>query len=488
MKRTLLLLIMLTGLTILFAQMVTINGNVMVATPNSGFIEIVGAEISVGGATESVASDPNGFYSITFEWLWDGPVTVGCTAEGYNDQSVTFMPESNTVTIDFELSAQTTILHTVSGLITYEDFGGMMLPVVGADITVTETNVTVTSDEMGFYTTTFDWIWNGPVVIDYSAEGFHEQTLTFFPDSQDYTLGVLMIPLEQPEPTIIEGYVRMAYPNNDQPVVGAVLTFGDGVQELTTAESTLNGFYNISLIWNWWGPIYITCHYPGFNHVTMEYLPDSSINTLNFFMQELPPIFNSPTDLTGDLTPSNVANLQWVAPQNWPLDTNPTYRVYLRNDSASLFHAIAETTELFHSFTFTPDQSGYWSGELVVTAFVEDIETSYSNAIMLGVAVENSENILSNEPILVTNYPNPFNPLTNISLNIPTPQMISIKIYNIKGQEVKQLVQGYFPEGKTILTWDGKDSKNHSVSSGVYLVKINCENDKNYTQKITLIK
>ncbi|UCE19160.1 MAG: T9SS type A sorting domain-containing protein, partial [Gemmatimonadota bacterium] len=74
--------------------------------------------------------------------------------------------------------------------------------------------------------------------------------------------------------------------------------------------------------------------------------------------------------------------------------------------------------------------------------------------------------------VLEQNYPNPFNPTTTIIYSVPTTELtpwVSLKIYNIVGQEVRTLVNERKAPGRHRATWDGKDEEGRKVSSGVYL-------------------
>ncbi|RLC52273.1 MAG: hypothetical protein DRH79_05080 [Candidatus Cloacimonadota bacterium] len=85
---------------------------------------------------------------------------------------------------------------------------------------------------------------------------------------------------------------------------------------------------------------------------------------------------------------------------------------------------------------------------------------------------EDSSIIPSAIELTLTNYPNPFNPTTTISYNIPQDGKVSLEIYNIKGQHVRQLVSGSQPEGNYEVVWNGKDNIGKQVSSGIYYFRI----------------
>ena len=73
---------------------------------------------------------------------------------------------------------------------------------------------------------------------------------------------------------------------------------------------------------------------------------------------------------------------------------------------------------------------------------------------------------------LYPNFPNPFNPETNIKFSNSQSDKISIDIYNIKGQRVKQLTNQAYPKGTHSLKWNGMDENGKSVSSGIYFCKM----------------
>ncbi|MDA3813455.1 MAG: S8 family serine peptidase [Candidatus Cloacimonetes bacterium] len=85
------------------------------------------------------------------------------------------------------------------------------------------------------------------------------------------------------------------------------------------------------------------------------------------------------------------------------------------------------------------------------------------------------------------NYPNPFNPDTNINFSIKEDGFVSLKVYNTRGQLVKTLISENMQEGVHFTTWNGKNNNNKSVSSGIYFYKMD---SKGYSsiKKMILMK
>ncbi len=84
-------------------------------------------------------------------------------------------------------------------------------------------------------------------------------------------------------------------------------------------------------------------------------------------------------------------------------------------------------------------------------------------------------------------FPNPFNPSTTISYDLPAESQVSIVIYDAIGQEVRQLVNKSHAAGRYSVQWDAKDQIGRSVGSGVYIAKIKA-GTFNSTQKMLLLK
>lgn len=110
---------------------------------------------------------------------------------------------------------------------------------------------------------------------------------------------------------------------------------------------------------------------------------------------------------------------------------------------------------------------------------IDDIKISVTNT-------SNEENI-TNPDIdnLVSCYPNPFNPQTNISYQLKNDKQVRIEIYNAKGQRVKTLLNGISTKGKHNLVWNGSDDYGKSVTSGIYFCKMNTGT---YKSTIKMIK
>jgi flagellar hook assembly protein FlgD len=88
------------------------------------------------------------------------------------------------------------------------------------------------------------------------------------------------------------------------------------------------------------------------------------------------------------------------------------------------------------------------------------------------------------------NYPNPFNPVTSIQYSVisdQSPHHVTLKIYNLLGQEVQTLVDEVQETGYYTVTWDGRDQAGNEVSSGVYFYRIRTDGFEK-TMKMLVMK
>ena len=126
-----------------------------------------------------------------------------------------------------------------------------------------------------------------------------------------------------------------------------------------------------------------------------------------------------------------------------------------------------------YSFTDKNLNSGNYSYRL--KQIDNDGQYTYSKIIEISF-------LKSIEYILTQNYPNPFNPSTSISFTLPESGNVKLTVYNLLGQEIKTLVNGYKNSGVHFYNFDAKE-----LSSGVYIYKLET---KGFTQtrKMTIIK
>ncbi len=95
------------------------------------------------------------------------------------------------------------------------------------------------------------------------------------------------------------------------------------------------------------------------------------------------------------------------------------------------------------------------------------------------------------EFVLHQNVPNPFNPTTEVSYDLPVDGVVTLRIYNMLGQLVRTLVNERQTAGRRSVVWNSKDEKGIAVSSGIYLYQVEfLGQDRKFrsTRKMVLLK
>jgi len=96
--------------------------------------------------------------------------------------------------------------------------------------------------------------------------------------------------------------------------------------------------------------------------------------------------------------------------------------------------------------------------------------------------VKTTGETIPNNFILMQNYPNPFNPTTTISFSLPTKSFVSLKVYDVLGNEVAVLLSDELPAGKFERQWNAAE-----LPSGVYFYSLKAGSFTS-TKKLLLLK
>jgi len=161
-------------------------------------------------------------------------------------------------------------------------------------------------------------------------------------------------------------------------------------------------------------------------------------------------------------------------------DFNPNYYEWLVDDGSGeimvndLLYAYTPSIGEFYDITGVVDYS-YGSFK---------IEPRNSSDVDISSSIQNE---IVDIKVILSNYPNPFNPSTMISFSVKDAvRRTNLVIYNLKGQIVKQLVSEELPVGQHSVNWNGTDDSDHSVSSGIYFYKLNTGNDQQIKKMILM--
>ncbi|MBT5871774.1 MAG: T9SS type A sorting domain-containing protein, partial [Candidatus Latescibacteria bacterium] len=86
------------------------------------------------------------------------------------------------------------------------------------------------------------------------------------------------------------------------------------------------------------------------------------------------------------------------------------------------------------------------------------------------------------------NAPNPFNPQTSISYEVPVQTRVLLVVYNLLGQEVTRLVDQIQPAGRYSVVWDARNGQGVQVASGVYMYRLITDSGRTESRRMMLLK
>jgi len=169
----------------------------------------------------------------------------------------------------------------------------------------------------------------------------------------------------------------------------------------------------------------------------------------------------------------------------------------LTHVQVSLFRKSAFSTALT-SVSVTDGSDAQFSYPVTVadTYYVAVTNTVPSEAgpgarykLMIGSPTGVLDNVISlpKEFALDQNYPNPFNPSTTIRFALPKDAMVTLKVYDVLGREVRTLVNQRVSAGYQQVIWDGRNETGAHVASGMYIYHISA-GDFTSTKKMMMLK
>ena len=221
---------------------------------------------------------------------------------------------------------------------------------------------------------------------------------------------------------------------------------------------------------------------------------------------------------------SNISNPQLTF--NHAYAENPTHQdsliIYISENNTDNWQRIFGVSEngtgnfATHQSTderFTPSSTDDWSGNgwgaddimipldnwagssdfrIMFEVYNDNGNCIFIDDISITGTTSNNDNHVNYPSFEISNFPNPFNPTTTISFELPNNvQNAKLEIFNIRGQSIKQ-----FKINKTVIlsgdkgkiTWNGNNQNGNPVSSGVYFYQLNVDGNIQASSKCLLLK
>jgi len=191
----------------------------------------------------------------------------------------------------------------------------------------------------------------------------------------------------------------------------------------------------------------------------------------------------SPQNPQASVYDGNNVHLTWEEPE-LPSEELLAYNVY-RN--GIILVSIIE--EEYYDLALINGLYSYY-----ISAVYDSGESLPTETVNAQINVSGSENnVIQQSEYNLTNYPNPFNPTTNIMFNLPLEfsESAELTIYNLKGQKIRQYSisqNDQILNQRSSVVWNGTDQNEKLVSSGIYFYQLVIDGNVSAKNKMILLK
>jgi hypothetical protein len=429
----------------------SISGYVHLSTKSPVGID----SVIMNGLPGNVSTDSTGYYTATVDYGWSGTVKPGKTGYSFSPESTVY----DNVTSNQDSNYTGTLLtYSISGYVHLSAKGA-----VGIDsVTMSGLPGNPLTDSTGYYIATVDYGWSGTVKPGKTGYFFSPDSTVYdnVTSNQDsnYT-GTLLT-------YSISGYVHLSAKSP----VGIDSVIMNGLPGNVSTDST--GYYTATVDYGWSGTVK-----PG--KTGYFFSPDSTVYTNVTSNQD--------TNYTGTLFTftisgyvinSDSVGVSGVVMSGLPGDPQTDEDGFY---SGTVDYGWSGTVTPIDTCPLLPESTYYES----VTSNQTD-QNYVEDCLSQGVEPDKDKTVPKDYQ-LTQNSPNPFNPSTEIDFALPKSAFVTLKVYNILGQEVITLVDKNLPAGTYRVRWDGTNGSGRSVSSGVYFYRIQTGNYL-HTKRMLLLK
>ncbi|HOZ02085.1 MAG TPA: FlgD immunoglobulin-like domain containing protein [Candidatus Syntrophosphaera sp.] len=224
--------------------------------------------------------------------------------------------------------------------------------------------------------------------------------------------------------------------------------------------------------------------------VYSEGAEDKTVTLSGHVDEPLPIVLSS---FTASISAQNYVTLTWVTQTETGMAGYYIYRAL--NDQLSTAHMVSPLIDAVngsqqHIYSYT-DSDLYNDGTYFYWLESRDIDGNNHFFGPISIIYDNSGEYYNPEIPLLTElkavYPNPFNPTAFIPFSLAATNDVSFKIYNNRGQIVRDINLGSKIPGEYRITWDGTDNNGQTLANGVYYIRMSAGKDS-FQRKAVLLK
>jgi hypothetical protein len=163
-----------------------------------------------------------------------------------------------------------------------------------------------------------------------------------------------------------------------------------------------------------------------------------------------------------------------------------------RGPAVAIYESAGYADPVFHTpFDVLDSLDVSYATEILNMALASVVDAARPSTVGIGDSEGTESGPMLPIPVLHQNFPNPFNPTTMISFDLPgdsgATHYVSLTIYDIRGKLVRTLLGRQLDPGSYRILWDGRDENTHRVSSGIYFSVLRI-GEKAFTRKMIACK
>ena len=164
------------------------------------------------------------------------------------------------------------------------------------------------------------------------------------------------------------------------------------------------------------------------------------------------------------------------------------YSLHLTGDQMDTTYQVGVDTTFLWFDHVPSDTYQLYSWQVWVSdGTFQTVSETFTFLLLPPSAVQKPHGHFPSELTLFHNYPNPFNPATNIHFWLPKAGHVELSIYNLQGQLVKRLMHEMLPGGSHQVVWHGTDSAGNRQGTGLYIAELIFNNQRRH-QRLLMIK
>ena len=206
--------------------------------------------------------------------------------------------------------------------------------------------------------------------------------------------------------------------------------------------------------------------------------------------EEEPPVSFSTISPTSEANMSStIINFKWFSTVDPDPNDEIVYRIaYSTNWSdTSTYVYTAEIEDTSMSLLLGNDLQYYWVAQAIdKDGFIVSSNYNTPHTFIIG-TLSNEEELIPDEFALHQNFPNPFNPTTNIQYDLPNEEFVNIVIFDVMGRNIRSLINEKKSAGYHRIQWDAKNDFGEPVSAGMYIYIIRAGENR-AVKKMVLLK